>query len=218
MFDHECLPFNIPSSSPTWFITVVGSRSHILTGSWKLPLDYARHVVIFSSGIIRRSFGMVCFEVATRREPFPGKTAIHVMNIVGIKGERPQLPAASKPYSDVVVLMEKCWQQDPNDRPDDFDPVVADLEKALRSAGGDPREGSGGSHSEFSNIDKAEDKIGHALNHSPGMQLEARRDKGTPIEASHAQKTAVGTFREASGTPHCLAQWKIIQGFIKRVV
>ena len=138
------------------------------------PLDDARHIVIFFSGITRRSFGMVCFEVATRREPFPGKAAIHVMNVVGVKGERPQLPAGSKPSSDVVVLMKKCWKQDPNDRPDGFTPVVADLEKALHSAGGDPRQGLGGSYSESSNNAKAEDKIGNTLNHSPVIQSAAR--------------------------------------------
>lgn len=137
-------------------------------------------------------------------EPFPGKTAIHVMNVIGAKGERPQLPAASKPSSDVVVLMEKCWQQDPNDRPHGFDPVVADLEKALRSAGGDPREGSGGSRWEPSNVAKTKDY------NSPVIQSAARQNKGSSNEASNAQKTTVETFRGAAGTPHYLVQPKMI--------
>ena len=168
MFDFDRLLFCITSPSP------IRSRSPILIDSCKPHLDGARHVVIFSSGITRRSFGMVCFEVATGIEPFPGLTDVHVMYVVGVKRERPQLPAASKPSSDVVVLMEKCWQHDPNDRPDGFDPVVADLEKALHSAGGDPRQGLGGSYSESSNNAKAEDKIGNTLNHSPVIQSAAR--------------------------------------------
>lgn len=144
---------------------------------------------------------MVCFEVATRREPFPGKTTRYMIKVVGDKRERPQLPAASKPFSDVVILMKKCWQHDPDDRPDGFDPIVAELDKALRSVGGDTREGSRGSNSESSNIAHDEDSINHPFNHFSVTQSTARRDKEISSEASHVQNTTVEMLRGAAGTP-----------------
>ena len=86
---------------------------------------------------------MVCFEVVTRREPFPGKPAIQVMFVVGVKRERPQPPADSDPFPEVASFMEKCWQHEPTDRPAGFRPVVQALSKAVESAGGDPRHGQG---------------------------------------------------------------------------
>ena len=87
---------------------------------------------------------MVCFEVATRREPFPGKTVIQVMRVVD-RRERPQPPAVSDPFPEVASLMEKCWKHEPTDRPAGFHPVVQALSKAMQSAGGDPRDGRGAS-------------------------------------------------------------------------
>lgn len=82
---------------------------------------------------------MVCFEVATRREPFPGMKAVQVIHVVAVKRERPNLPEASKPSPDVTALMETCWQHEPTDRPAGFHPVVEALSRALDAAGGDPR-------------------------------------------------------------------------------
>lgn len=198
MFDLYRFPICITPPSPTLLIIDVRSRSSILMDSCNYPLDDVCHVVIISSDITRRSFGMVCFEVATGMEPFPGKGKIHVMNLVGVMGERPQLPVTSNPSPGVALLMKKCWQQDPNKRPDGFDPVVTDLENALRSAGGDPRESSGSSRSEPSNIAKTKD------DNSPVIQSAAQQDRRPSNEASRTQTTTVRTFLGAAGAPHLL--------------
>lgn len=84
------------------------------------------------------SFGVVCFEVATQKEPFKGKRPAHVIGAVLYRGERPQIPAGASPLLDVVALMEQRWKQDPVKRPDEFGPVVRALASVV-SRVGDPR-------------------------------------------------------------------------------
>lgn len=89
------------------------------------------------------SFGIVCFEVATRVEPFKGKKPAQVMRAVLAKEERPEVPEWASVSPDVVPLMEHCWMQDPAQRPEGFVPVVRTLALAVRRAG-DPRSHTSG--------------------------------------------------------------------------
>ncbi|CAM9860173.1 unnamed protein product, partial [Sphacelaria rigidula] len=63
------------------------------------------------------SFGVLCFEVATRTEPFKGKRPAQVIGAVLCRGERPQIPEWASASPDVVPLMKQCWSQDPAKRP-----------------------------------------------------------------------------------------------------
>ncbi|CAM9651046.1 unnamed protein product, partial [Scytosiphon promiscuus] len=76
------------------------------------------------------SFGIVCFEVATRVEPFKGKTCAHVFGLV-CTGKRPQIPEVASASPDVVVLMEQCWMQEPAERPEGFRNVVGVLNRVV---------------------------------------------------------------------------------------
>ncbi|CAM9964571.1 unnamed protein product, partial [Sphacelaria rigidula] len=73
------------------------------------------------------SFGVLCFEVASRTEPFKGKRPAQVIGAVLYKEERPQIPEWASASPDVVPLMEQCWSQDPAKRPKGFGPVVRTL-------------------------------------------------------------------------------------------
>ncbi|CAB1099821.1 unnamed protein product [Ectocarpus sp. CCAP 1310/34] len=84
------------------------------------------------------SFGVLCFEVATRTEPFKGKRPAQVIGAVLYRNERPQLPQGASASPDVVPLMEHCWKEDPKERPEGFEPVVVTLANVV-SRVGDPR-------------------------------------------------------------------------------
>ncbi|CAN0096500.1 unnamed protein product [Ectocarpus sp. 12 AP-2014] len=84
------------------------------------------------------SFGILCFEVVTRTEPFKGKRPAQVIRAVLYEEERPQIPEGASASPDVVALMEQCWKQDPADRPAGFGPVVRAL-ASVASRFGDPR-------------------------------------------------------------------------------
>eukprot|EP00903_Cladosiphon_okamuranus_P010853 g10253.t1 len=84
------------------------------------------------------SFGIVCYEVATRMEPFKGLKQAQVIRAVADKGKRPEIPEGASASPDVVWLMEQCWKQDPADRPEGFRLVTRDLASVV-SRDGDPR-------------------------------------------------------------------------------
>ncbi|CAM9331098.1 unnamed protein product [Ectocarpus fasciculatus] len=84
------------------------------------------------------SFGVLCFEVATRTEPFKGKRPANVIGAVLYRNERPQIPEGASASPEVVPLMEQCWRQDPAERPEGFGPVVRALASVV-SLVGDPR-------------------------------------------------------------------------------
>lgn len=84
------------------------------------------------------SFGVVCFEVATRTEPFQGMGPTQVITAVAVDSKRPQIPESASASPDVVPLMEQCWKQEPADRPEGFLPVVEALARVV-SRVGDPR-------------------------------------------------------------------------------
>ncbi|CAB1105815.1 unnamed protein product [Ectocarpus sp. CCAP 1310/34] len=84
------------------------------------------------------SFGVLCFEVVTRTEPFKGRIPAHVIRAVLYENERPQIPEGASAAPEVVPLMEQCWRQDPVERPEGFGPVVRALASVV-SRDGDPR-------------------------------------------------------------------------------
>lgn len=85
------------------------------------------------------SFGVLCFEVATRAIPFPDMNANQLMAAVAFRKERPQIPEWSSPSPDVVRLMKHCWTQDPDGRPNGFQPIAETLSQYVKRDG-DPRE------------------------------------------------------------------------------
>ena len=73
---------------------------------------------------------MVMFEVISRTTPFAGASSVALAQIV-ICGQRPTLPTQRVNYScerEYVQLMEKCWNQDPELRPD-FKQIAALLQQ-----------------------------------------------------------------------------------------
>lgn len=81
---------------------------------------------------------MACYEVATRKRPFAGRTLYKIMSMV-VGGMRPEIPEICFPG--IVSVTRRCWEQDPDDRPVSFKDVVVDLYERLEEAGGDPRPG-----------------------------------------------------------------------------
>lgn len=63
------------------------------------------------------SFGIVMWEILTRRVPFddePNQFSHNILQIV-LSGVRPSIPAGSP--TSYVTIMEECWQTKPVDRP-----------------------------------------------------------------------------------------------------
>ncbi|CAN0048770.1 unnamed protein product [Ectocarpus sp. 4 AP-2014] len=120
------------------------------------------------------SFGVVCYEVATRMEPFKGMVPVQVMRAVADKGRRPEIPAGASASPDVVPLMERCWKQDPAQRPEGFAPVVEELCRVVGHLG-DPRHHSSA----------ADD-----LTSSPGVKHNG--DRAARVAANTAPLTASG--------------------------
>lgn len=87
------------------------------------------------------AFGMVMFELLTWREPFRNTGHWEIINKIG-KGERPVIPPRlpGGPDNEIFVqggvmeeyvqLMNKCWAQDPAQRPE-FEDIHPQLEKML---------------------------------------------------------------------------------------
>jgi serine/threonine protein kinase/ABC-type phosphate transport system substrate-binding protein len=71
------------------------------------------------------SFGIVAWQVVTRREPFAGRNFVGVTLDV-LEGKRPKIPSDCPPA--MRTLIEACWDKDPKARPS-IDHAVAVLEK-----------------------------------------------------------------------------------------
>jgi len=79
------------------------------------------------------SFGIILWEVITRKQPFGGNNFMNVALEV-LEGHRPTIP--SNCPEPLVKLMKKCWHANPAKRPP-MDHVVQKLDKAC------PQEDSG---------------------------------------------------------------------------
>eukprot|EP01100_Stratorugosa_tubuloviscum_P008027 TRINITY_DN332_c0_g6_i1.p1 TRINITY_DN332_c0_g6~~TRINITY_DN332_c0_g6_i1.p1 ORF type:complete len:475 (+),score=134.30 TRINITY_DN332_c0_g6_i1:92-1516(+) len=64
------------------------------------------------------SFAVIIYEVITREELYVNKPIYEIVNFV-VRGERLELPKAEKIYdNEVIELMQQCWKQEPDERPD----------------------------------------------------------------------------------------------------
>ena len=85
------------------------------TGSyrWMAP-EVIRHEP-YGTGCDVYSFGVLCWEMLSYSIPFPQHTPVEVALSVATKGKRPEIPAHSP--SELVDLIEQCWQQEALLRP-----------------------------------------------------------------------------------------------------
>jgi len=69
------------------------------------------------------SFGMVLYELVTHEPPFKGCNPLQVVRAID-QGDMPELPAGT--HEDLAQLVEDCWKNEPDDRPD-FEEIAARL-------------------------------------------------------------------------------------------
>lgn len=62
------------------------------------------------------SFGIVVWEIMTRSIPYGNMDVSLVILEVCTKNIRPEIPSDCPKY--LVEIMEQCWKEDPNQRPD----------------------------------------------------------------------------------------------------
>jgi len=73
------------------------------------------------------SFAVVVYEILTQEFPWKDVNAMQAGQLVG-EGRRSPIPANCSPPSELMVLMERCWSQKPEDRPD-FKKICETLNK-----------------------------------------------------------------------------------------
>lgn len=62
------------------------------------------------------SFGMVVWEILTRKIPWAGEShGFEIFRRVALKGERPDIP--EEVPADLVYIMRACWVTVPSERP-----------------------------------------------------------------------------------------------------
>jgi hypothetical protein len=69
-------------------------------------------------------FGIVLWELATRREVYEGLESTQIIAMVANDHLRPEIPQGC-PWNDLMV---KCWSEVPNQRPQ-FDEIVKELNR-----------------------------------------------------------------------------------------
>ncbi|GAB0495206.1 hypothetical protein MMPV_006504 [Pyropia vietnamensis] len=62
------------------------------------------------------SFGVILWELYTRREPWKGLRPVQILFKVGVEGARLPIPADLPPP--IAALLRECWADDPAERPD----------------------------------------------------------------------------------------------------
>eukprot|EP00903_Cladosiphon_okamuranus_P009878 g9383.t1 len=159
------------------------SRRDVGTSQWMSPEEMNGSSATELTDVY--SFGIVCFEVATRMEPFKGRRPLQVMQAVLFKKERPQIPQGASGSPDVLRLMERCWQQEPAQRPQGFVPVVEELAIVVKRLG-DPRiASSAAQHITSSTGGKGSGTTSDAASTAPLTVRDsygASRHRGMPVE------------------------------------
>lgn len=104
----------------------VPGTANVGTQHWMAPeilmgAPYDHHADVYS-------FAMVMFEVCSQELPFEDLSAVKV-GITVANGGRPDMEAISPDCpAHLIYLMERCWAQDPSDRPE-FTMVIGVLKK-----------------------------------------------------------------------------------------
>lgn len=80
------------------------------------------------------SFGVVLWELLTGEIPYAYLTPLQAAIGVVQQGLRPTIPKSTHPK--LAELLEKCWQQDPTQRPD-FSEILDSLKQLTREVGDD---------------------------------------------------------------------------------
>ncbi|KAL3527264.1 hypothetical protein ACH5RR_011920 [Cinchona calisaya] len=80
------------------------------------------------------SFGIVLWELLTREIPYSDLTPLQAAIGVVQQGIRPAIPKHTHPK--IVELLEKCWQQDPTQRPN-FSQILEVLHRITKEVGGE---------------------------------------------------------------------------------
>jgi serine/threonine-protein kinase CTR1 len=88
----------------------------------------------FSKKVDVYAFGILMWEVFEESVPFAELMVSEIRDCV-VAGQRPDIPQSMPP--DLQRLMQECWSNDPEDRPDFMD-VICDLREALDSGACDP--------------------------------------------------------------------------------
>ena len=72
---------------------------------------------VFTTASESYAYGVVGFEVLTAQLPWEGKSESTIMMAVVMKQKRPPLPSDLGSSGILVPLIERCWAQEPRDRP-----------------------------------------------------------------------------------------------------
>jgi len=83
------------------------------------------------------SFAIVLWELLTGKLPYEYLTPLQAAVGVVQKGLRPTIPKHTHPK--LAELLEKCWQQDPAQRPD-FSEILPILQLIAKEVGEEPEE------------------------------------------------------------------------------
>jgi len=89
------------------------------TFAFKAPETY-EHAFTTVSDVF--SFGMVCYEIATRTPVFAGQSTQEIIDNIRYKNVRPNLQLVSD--TKFAEIIGKCWQYNPNDRYQSFSELV----------------------------------------------------------------------------------------------
>ncbi|KXS20900.1 hypothetical protein M427DRAFT_348236 [Gonapodya prolifera JEL478] len=79
------------------------------------------------------AFGITCYQIWTNTRPFAGgPKGEALLSKIALKNLRPDdvVPMQPSPPNELAALMRKCWDEDPEQRPD-FPSILNELEKIL---------------------------------------------------------------------------------------
>ena len=105
---------NVESLSLESSPKLIGTPLYIAPEIWD-HYEYSKAVDVYA-------FGLIVFEIVTTEVPFKDTSYIALMGKIA-DGERPEIKGTTESYK---ALIEKCWSQNPGDRPT-FDQIIETL-------------------------------------------------------------------------------------------